>query len=242
MWIPKCNYHLRAGHRLSVCHRVFWPGCQLFWRHWCFHWAQVILARQRRGRTSQAVRICWRWQRVQLRRQVEKSVNESKNERAMWWRKREGRPEQAVRAEPQEPCWDLEVLLRNKRSCWGVLSRRVTNADLLLKKILLAQCSLRREQEAESWSTGAFFFNRNFFFFFLILVMLGLHCYAGAFSSCGKWGHYSSLWWSGFSVWWLLLLRGTSSGHEGLAVPVHGPRCPTACGVLWCPLHWQTDS
>ena len=49
----------------------------------------------------------------------------------------------------------------------------------------------------------------TFFFFFAVL---GLCCWALAFSSC-RGRSYSSLQWAGFSLQWLLLLRSTGSRH-----------------------------
>ena len=53
-------------------------------------------------------------------------------------------------------------------------------------------------------------------YLFLFLAVLGLHCCARAFSSCGERG-YSSLRCMGFSLWWLLLLRSTGSRCAGFS-------------------------
>ena len=47
--------------------------------------------------------------------------------------------------------------------------------------------------------------------YFFILVVVGLHCCALAFSSCGKQG-YSSFQGMGFSLWWRLLLQCPGCG------------------------------
>ena len=63
----------------------------------------------------------------------------------------------------------------------------------------------------ESVSARLFFL---FFFYKFILFYFWLHWVfvaAWAFSSCGEWGGYSSLWCMGFSLRWLLLLRSTGS-------------------------------
>ena len=59
--------------------------------------------------------------------------------------------------------------------------------------------------------------NRFFFFFFLIsfmhllLASLGLCCCARTFSSCGEQRLLPKLWYAGFLVWRLLLLRSSGS-------------------------------
>ena len=81
-------------------------------------------------------------------------------------------------------------------------------------------------------------------------------------------GGHSSLRGTGFSLWWLLLLRSTGSRHAGFnscgtrasvvvhrglqsagsVVVAHGLSCSAACGIFPdqgsnpCPLHWQADS
>ena len=77
---------------------------------------------------------------------------------------------------------------------------------------------------------------------YLFLVVLGLCCFAQAFSRCSEWGYFS-LWCMGFSLWWLLLLRSTGS----VAV-AHRFSCSMACRIFPnqgsnpCTLHWQVDS
>ena len=81
-------------------------------------------------------------------------------------------------------------------------------------------------------------------------------------------GSYSSLQFTGFSLWWLLLLWSTGSRRSGFSssgtwahlvvacglqstgsvVVAHRLSCFVACGILPdqgsnpCPLHWQADS
>ena len=46
-------------------------------------------------------------------------------------------------------------------------------------------------------------------------------------------GGYSSLWCAGFSLWWLLLLRGTGSRHAGFSSCGHGlSSCVTRAQLL----------
>ena len=77
---------------------------------------------------------------------------------------------------------------------------------------------------------------------YLFLVVLGLCCFARAFSRCGEWGYFS-LWCMGFSLWWLLLLWSTGS-----VVVAHRLSCSMACRIFPdqgsnpCTLHWQVDS
>ena len=87
------------------------------------------------------------------------------------------------------------------------------------------------------------------------MAVLGLCCCAQAFSSCGEWG-YSSLWCTGFSLQWLLLLRSTGSRQAGFSscgmqvsvVVAHGLSYFAVCGIFpgqgsnLCLLHWQVDS
>ena len=85
---------------------------------------------------------------------------------------------------------------------------------------------------------GFIYIFKDLFIFFLLLAVLGLCCCTWAFSSCGKWGPFSSGS-AGFSLWWLLLLQSIS-----IAV-THGLSCSVACGVFLDrglnlhPLHWQ---
>ena len=74
-------------------------------------------------------------------------------------------------------------------------------------------------------------------------------------------GGYYSLWFMGFSLWWLLLLWSTVSRHMGFSscalwalsreaslVVVPRLSCSVACGIFLdqgsnpCPLPWQADS
>ena len=58
------------------------------------------------------------------------------------------------------------------------------------------------------------------------MAMLGIRCFARAFSSCGEPG-YSLLWCTGFSLQWLLLLRSTGSRRTGFS------SCGTWAQQLW---------
>ena len=90
----------------------------------------------------------------------------------------------------------------------------------------------------------------NFFlklFTYLFLVVLGLHCYMMAFSSCGKRGSSLAVWC--FSCRWLLLLQSTGSRHSVSVAVAHRLNCCMACGGIFldqgsnpCRLHWQGDS
>ena len=77
--------------------------------------------------------------------------------------------------------------------------------------------------------------------------MLGLHCNVWAFSSWGEWGLFF-LWWSGFSLRWLLLFQSTGSRCAASAVVAHGLSCSIACGIVpgqgsnQCPLHCKANS
>ena len=59
---------------------------------------------------------------------------------------------------------------------------------------------------------------------------------------------FCSLWCSGFSLEWLLLLQSTGSRHSGTVVVAHRLSYPVTCGIFPdqestpCPLHWQADS
>ena len=59
----------------------------------------------------------------------------------------------------------------------------------------------------------SFFIFKFIYCIYLCLAALGLHCCTRAVSSCGKWGLL--LRYTGFSLWWLLLLRSTGSRHTG---------------------------
>ena len=99
-------------------------------------------------------------------------------------------------------------------------------------------------------------------FFFLIFFYFWLHWVfvaACGLSLVATSGSSSSLWCTGFSLWWLLLLQSTGFRHTGcsscgLWALEHGPSscgarasCSTACGIFPdqgsnpCPLHWQAD-
>ena len=89
------------------------------------------------------------------------------------------------------------------------------------------------------------FFKINLFiYFWLRWVFVAAH----GLSLVAASGGYSSLWYAGFSLRWLLLLRSTGSRHVGSVVVVHGLSCSAACGIFPdqgsnpCPLHWQVDS
>ena len=56
----------------------------------------------------------------------------------------------------------------------------------------------------------------HIYFIYLLLAMLGLHCCRRAFSSCSKWA-LPSLWCTGFSHSWLLLLQSKGFRHMGLS-------------------------
>ena len=89
----------------------------------------------------------------------------------------------------------------------------------------------------------AIFFLKNYF----ILVVLGLRCFAQAFTVVESRGS-SSFRCSVFSLWWLLLLQSTGSRRIGSVDVVHRFSCSAACGIFLdqgsnlCPLHWQVDS
>ena len=70
------------------------------------------------------------------------------------------------------------------------------------------------------------FLKKFIYFIYLFLAALGLRCCVWAFSSCGE-RSYSSLWCTGFSVWWLLLLRSTGSRRVGFT------SCGTRAQQLW---------
>ena len=86
---------------------------------------------------------------------------------------------------------------------------------------------------------------------FLFLAVLGLCCWAQAFSSCDERGLLCCGAWAfpveehGLQVcrlWWVPLYS------MGSVVMAHNPSCPSACAVFpdqglnACPLHWQVDS
>ena len=73
--------------------------------------------------------------------------------------------------------------------------------------------------------------------------MLGLWCWAWAFSSCSEQG-LLFVWCMGFSLQWLLLLLTTGSRHMGLVVPWHvgssqtRDRTCVPCISMWIVNHW----
>ena len=88
------------------------------------------------------------------------------------------------------------------------------------------------------------FLRKNYFFICLVCAgSLLLH----GFSVVVVLGGYSLLWYTGFSLRWLLLWS-TGSRHRGSVVAAHRLLLPTACGIFSdqgqnpCPLHWQADS
>ena len=82
-----------------------------------------------------------------------------------------------------------------------------------------------------------------FFFFWLSWIFLA----ARGLSLVVESGGYSSLWYIGFSLRWLLLLQSMGSRRAGSVVVAHGLSCSAACGIFpdqgskSCPLHWQVD-
>ena len=108
------------------------------------------------------------------------------------------------------------------------------------------------------------FFLNLFIYFWLLWVFVAAHGPSLVAAS----GGYSSLWCTGFSSQWLLLLRSTGSRRAGFGscgarasvvvalslqctgsvVVAHGLSCSAACGIFPdqgsnpCTLHWQVDS
>ena len=78
-----------------------------------------------------------------------------------------------------------------------------------------------------------------FYFIYLFMAVLSFCCCEDFFSSYGEW---ASLWYAGFSLWWLFLLQGThcracrlsSCGsralEQGSVVVAHRLSCSRACG------------
>ena len=75
------------------------------------------------------------------------------------------------------------------------------------------------------------------------MTALSLHCWTWAFSNCGEWGVPTlELWYTGFSLQWLLLPLSMGSRHVGFSscslqvlewgsqVVVHGLSCPVPVG------------
>ena len=102
-------------------------------------------------------------------------------------------------------------------------------------------------------------FSLSFFcrFFFLINLFIYLFIYfwlcwvfisVRGLSLVVASGGHSSLWCTGLSLLWPLLLWSTGSRRSGSVVVAHGPSCSAACGIFPdqgsnpCPLHWQADS
>ena len=104
------------------------------------------------------------------------------------------------------------------------------------------------------------FFKKNLFILFIYFWLRWVFI-----AVCGSYlvaasGGYSSLWCTGFSLRWPLLLQSMGSRNAGLVVVAHrvqsagsaavalGPSCSPACGILLtqglnpCPLHWHVDS
>ena len=86
-------------------------------------------------------------------------------------------------------------------------------------------------------------------FVYLFLAVLGLHCCAWAFSSCGEWG-LLFLAVVGFltAVTSLVAERAQALGVQTSAVVAHGLSCSMACGTVpdqgsnQCPLHCKVNS
>ena len=113
---------------------------------------------------------------------------------------------------------------------------------------------------------GGFFFFFNlfilFYFFYLIFffVCIWSSLLHTGFSLVAASGGYSSLWCTGFSLCWLLLLGAQALAAQasvvvacglystGSVVVTHGLSCSAACGIFPdqgsnpCLLHWQADS
>ena len=83
-----------------------------------------------------------------------------------------------------------------------------------------------------------------FVYFWLRWVFIAVHGLSLVAESRG----YSSLWWAGLSLQWLLLLWSMGSRHTGSVVVAHRLSCSMACGIFLdqglnpFPLHWQADS
>ena len=89
-----------------------------------------------------------------------------------------------------------------------------------------------------------FFFLIYFYFFWLCWVFVSVQGLPLVAAS----GGHSSLWCTGLSLLWPLLLQSTGSRRTGSVVVAHGPSFSAACGIFPdqgsnpCPLHWQVDS
>ena len=83
---------------------------------------------------------------------------------------------------------------------------------------------------------------------YLFLVVLGLHCYAWAFSSCGEWGLLSSCVARASHCGGFFCCRAWAPGTWASVLAAPGLGCCEACGIFLdqgsnpCPLHWQADS
>ena len=132
---------------------------------------------------------------------------------------------------------------------------------------ILNHCATRAAQLKVFYTcTYIYIFLINLFIY-SFLAALGLCCCAWDFTSCSEQG-YSSLWYTGFPLWWLLFVaahrlqvRGLQQLQQmgsvvvahglqstGSVVVVHGLSCSAACGIFPDqgsnprPLHWQVDS
>ena len=80
-----------------------------------------------------------------------------------------------------------------------------------------------------------------------VVVVLGLHCCAGAFSSCGKRGLLFSCGAWAYHYGGISCCRAWVLQHADSLVVMHGLSCPKACGLFPddslnpCPLHCQVD-
>ena len=110
-------------------------------------------------------------------------------------------------------------------------------------------------------SLNRLFFQINLFIYLLIYLWLyWVFVVACGLSLVVASGGYSSLWCTGFSLQWLLLLQSMASRHAGSVivalrlliagsvVVAHGLSCSAACAIFLdqglnpCLLHWQADS
>ena len=90
-------------------------------------------------------------------------------------------------------------------------------------------------------------FSHSFFLINLFILFYLLLCWvfvaARGLSLVAASRGYSSLWYAGFSLWWLLLLRAWALGARASVVVVQGFSCSAACGIFPdqgsnpCPLH-----
>ena len=111
----------------------------------------------------------------------------------------------------------------------------------------------------------------SFFYLFIYFWLRWVFVAARGLSLVAVSRGYSSLWCTGFSLWWLLIAVASHCGgfsccraralgtwasvvvahglqSTGSVVVVHGLSCSAACGIFPdqgsnpCPLHWQADS